>query len=232
MKRFVAVGCLVTAVTVVSWSLPLRYGFWIGSTLGMASGSDWDVIKQIVRDDFASSGITVSVRDAVGAGWNMGGFVETPLLGPLSLRLGLAYDEPSAGMRITENADPDNWARWIERYRLLEAPVTLILSLGKGFSVFGGGFGAWRFGDLREIVDGPSDRNTSSVPADGYADLLYGVTAGFELVRRATSSESLYLDVQYLHALSPITDLEAPATNDFFLRSLLISVGVSLSAGR
>jgi len=232
MKRHVAVGLLLTAAVVISWSHPIRYGFWVGSTLGMAAGSDWDGIKQSVQDDFASSGLSVSVRDAVGAGWNMGGFVETPLLGPFSLRLALAYDEPSAGMRITNTADPDDWARWIERYRLLEAPATLILSLGKGFSLFGGGFGAWRFGDLREIVDGPSDRDTSSAPADGYADLLYGVTAGFELVRRTTSSESLYLDVQYLHALSPITDLDPPAANDFYLRSLLISVGVSLSAGR
>jgi hypothetical protein len=232
MRRLLAAGLLLAVSAAASWSLPLQYGFSIGSTLGMAAGSDWDAVKESVRSYFESYGFSVSVRDGIGAGWNMGAFVETPLLGPLRLRLGLAYDEPSAAMRITNTADPEDWVRWIERYRLLEAPAVLSLQLGKGFSLLGGGFGAWRVGDLREIIDGPSDRDTSSVSAEGYADFLFGVTAGVEFAQRIGSSESLYLDVQYLHALSPITDLEAPGTNDFYLRSLLICIGMSVSTGQ
>ena len=232
MKRLLAACFLLATSAAISWSLPLRYGLSVGSTLGMAAGSDWDAVKAGIQSDYELLGSSVSIRDAVGAGWNMGAFVETPLLGPLSLRLGLAYDEPSAGMRITNTLDPDDWARWIERYRLLEVPATLGLRLGKGFSVFGGGFGAWRFGDLREIVDGPSDRVTNSVPAEGYADFLLGVIAGIEFTQRTGSSESLYIDVQYLHELTPITNLEAPAANDFYLRSLLICVGVAFTGAR
>jgi hypothetical protein len=232
MRRTVAVGTLLAAVAAFSWCLPLRYGFSIGSTLGMAAGSGWDDVKASVQGYYESLGYSVSIRDGVGAGWNAGAFVETPPFGPLSLRLGLAYDEPSAPMRITNDLDPDDWVRWIERYRLFEVPAVLCLQLGKGFSIFGGGFGAWRFGDLREIVDGPADRDTSSVSDEGYVDLLYGLTAGIEFEVRTALSESPYIDIQYLHALSPLTDLDPPASNAFFLRSLLISVGVALSAGR
>jgi hypothetical protein len=231
MRRLLAAGLFLAATTVVSVSLPLRYGFSLGSSLGMAAGSDWDAVKESIHSLYESYGYSVSVRDGIGAGWNMGTFVETPLAGPLRLRLALAYDEPSAAMRITNTLDPDDWVRWIERYRLLEVPAVLRLQLGKGFALLGGGFGAWRFGDLREIIEGPSDRDTSSVSAEGYADLLFGVTAGIEFTRQISTSESLYFDVQYLHALSPITALEAPGTNDFYLRSLLICVGVSMSAG-
>jgi hypothetical protein len=232
MRRAVAVGTLLAAVAAFSWCLPLRYGLSIGSTLGMAAGSGWDAVKADVNAYYESLGYSVSIRDGVGAGWNTGAFVETPPLGPLSLRLGLAYDEPSAAMRITNNLDSDDWVRWIERYRLLEVPAALCLRLGRGFSIFGGGFGAWRFLEIREILDGPSDRDTSSVSDEGYTDLLYGLTAGIEFSIRTAPSESMYIDIQYLHALSPLTDLDPPASNAFFLRSLLISVGVALSAGK
>ncbi|OHD72263.1 MAG: hypothetical protein A2177_09610 [Spirochaetes bacterium RBG_13_68_11] len=232
MKRAVAVGFLLLAAAAFCWSLPVRFGFAVGSTLGMATGADWDAVKSSVQSYYESYGYSVSIRDGVGIAWNMGAFVETPVVGPLSLRLGLFYDEPSAVMRITNNLDSDDWARWIERYRLLEVPAVLRLRLGTQFSILGGGFGAWRFGDLREIIDGPSDdRSTSNVPDTGYADLLYGVTAGIEF-KENTAGEAVFIDIQYIHVISPITDSDPPATNDFYLRGLMISIGVSTTAGK
>jgi hypothetical protein len=231
MKRLISVGFLLLAAAAFCWSAPLMIGFSVGSTLGMAAGSDWEAVKANVQSYYASYGYSVSIRDGVGVGWNMGAFVEASVVGPVSLRLGVAYDEPSAAMRITNNFVPDDWARWIERYRLLEVPAELRLRLTPGFAILGGGFAAWRFGDLREIIDGPSDRDVNTVADTGYADFLYGVTAGIEL-KETGVAQPVFLDIRYVHAITPITDLDPPAANDFRVRSLVISVGTSFPVGK
>ncbi len=231
MKRVVCVALAFLIACACSWGLPVRAGLRLGAMTCRAFGSDWELIKDGMQSMYEYYGYSVDVDDGLGTAFTGGLFLEVPAQGRLALQLELFYNQYSAPIRIENKYDSDDWVRWIERYRVVEVPVLARLRFGPQFSVLAGGVAAWRFGDLVEIIDGPhDDTETEKVDATGYADFLYGLVAGIEM-RSPTDrpGEALFLlDIRYVRLLSPITDLDPPSDNDFFVGGVAVSIGIGL----
>ncbi len=226
MKRASMICLLLVSAAVCGFPYSNMIGFRVGATLGWAHGDDWDLIKDSVEAELASEGIHVKASDYVGVGPTADFFIDLRAARSLSVQAEIAYDQYSAAMSVGA-------LHLVERYQVLEIPVLIKLWPGRGFAVFAGAVGVLRFGDLIEVASNPYDWDSTTEPADGYADLMYGALAGIELSAEVGHGGALgVLDVRYVHMLSPIIDSGPPATNDFFLSGVSMSVGMAFPVGR